>query len=89
MATTFFEAEVNYDPGTSSHVEDAARSVTLTSFYGGEENGRSLQLSLSDGRSYVALTNADAMDLACALMMWARTGTTEKLSAFFGTEDRA
>jgi hypothetical protein len=48
--------------------DDAQTMVSLTSFFGGEEDGRCLQLTV--GREYVGLTEGDARRLLTALAVW-------------------
>ncbi len=67
MATTFSKTKPEYNNEPQSNAD-----VALTSFYGGTRNGRSLQLTLSDGLSskYSLLTKADVQKVVNDLNRW-------------------
>ena len=79
MATTFAKVETAF----KHEPYDALlpHTVFLTSFFGGNENGRSLQLTLNgyNNSSYIKLTAPDVVKLYLELDKWLTRAPLEEI----------
>lgn len=82
MATTF--GRVGGGLVAGSDCWSVPRSMTLTSFYGGKEFGRCLQLTIQASDRYIGLTHTEVLALIARLSAWAAGMDTERLSELFG-----